>query len=57
MSCAVPLASFEAYAPGLSCCCNGTDAATGVAVVVKPFVSYTACAEGSCEAAGAPDAW
>ena len=52
-----PLVDFDFYAPGLSCCCNGTDAATGVAVVVKPFASYTACGSGSCEAGGAPDAW
>jgi len=54
---AAPLAAFASYAPGLACCCNATDAATGVAVVIKPFQSYTACTAGSCEAAGAPDAW
>jgi hypothetical protein len=45
------------YAPGLACCCNATDPATGVATVVKPFISYTACMQGSCEAHGEPDPW
>ena len=54
---AQPLASFVSYAPMLSCCCNATDAATGVAVVVKPMVSFTECSAGSCEAAGEPDPW
>lgn len=52
---------FDYYAPGLSCCCNDTDAFTGVKTVVKPFVSYTMCTaavgQGSCEAAGMPDPW
>ena len=48
---------FVSYAPGLSCCCNGSDALTGVAVVVKPFASYAECGEGSCEAKGQPDPW
>jgi hypothetical protein len=54
---AAPLAAFISYAPGLHCCCNATDAATGVAVVVKPAASYTACTAGDCEAPGAPDPW
>jgi hypothetical protein len=56
---AAPLTAFASYAPGLQCCCNATDAATGVAIVVKPAAAYTACGApaGSCEAAGAPDPW
>ena len=46
---------YDYYAPGLQCCCNATDAATGVAVVLKPMASFTLCTQGSCEAAGTPD--
>ena len=52
-----PFASFASYAPGLGCCCNSTDAATNVSIVVKPFASYTECTAGSCEAAGEPNPW
>jgi hypothetical protein len=48
---------MSSYAPGLSCCCNATDPVTGVAMVIKPFASYTACTAGSCEAHGMPDPW
>jgi len=48
---------MASYAPGLSCCCNATDPATGVPIVVKPFASYATCTAGSCEAHGEPDPW
>ena len=48
---------FTSYAPGLACCCNATDPATGVPTVIKPFASYAKCTAGSCEANGEPDPW
>jgi hypothetical protein len=48
---------FDYYAPGLHCCCNATDALTGVPFVVKPMSSFTVCASGSCEDAGEPDVY
>ena len=53
----VPIKGFVSYAPGLACCCNATDGATNVSIVLKPFPSYTACEEGSCEAKGQPNPW
>ena len=46
---------FDYYGAGLACCCNATDALTGVAFVVKPMRSFTSCASGSCQDAGEPD--
>jgi hypothetical protein len=55
----VEVTGMHNYAPGLSSCCNATDPATGVPIVVKPFLSYTTCGAvgGSCEAHGEPDPW